>query len=203
MAQTSTPRHELISGEEKDMGRSNLKVDFNKLQCPPGCEVIVEILRHHFFGQLLTTSCTVPEVYIIQFWKHFEPSKDRKTVQTRIDSRDIQFTADDLRTALGLPNEGSKEVKKFTPPPSQYEVLQFLRKLGYDESERVLANATSVNRKHIPQPWLTLYAILTNCVTGKLTGHEHCSLEFLQLIWGLVNDRTVDYAQFIWKDFLL
>ena len=184
MAQTSTPRHELIGDKERDMGRSNLKVDFDKIQCPPGCEIIVEILRHHFLGQLLTKSCTVPEVYIIQFWKYLEPSKDRKTLQTKIDSTDIQFTADDLRTALGLPNEGSKEVEKFTSPPSQSEVLQLLRKLGYDESERVLSNTTSFNRKNIPQPWLTLYAILTNCITGKLTGHEHCSLEFLQILWG-------------------
>ena len=67
MSQTPTPRHELIQGEEREIGKSNLKVDFTKLQCHPTCEIIVEILKNHFIQRLLTASCSVPEVYMIQF----------------------------------------------------------------------------------------------------------------------------------------
>ena len=186
MSNTPTPRHELIQGDEREIGKSNLKVDFDKIQCHATCEIIVEILRNHVINPLLTASCEAPEVYMIQFWKNFEVSKDRKTIQTRIDSRDIQFKVDTLRTVLGLPAEGSKELKKFSLPPSPSEVIKFLRDLGYDESDVKLTNISSVNRKYIPQPWLTLYAILTNSITGKQTGHEHSSLEFLQFFLGIV-----------------
>lgn len=35
---------------------------------------------------------------------------------------------------------------------------------------------------------------------GKETGHEHPTLKFLQLFWGVINLAHIDYTQLIWSD---
>ena len=181
MSLASTPRHELIQGEERNVGKSNVKVDLETLLCHPTCQIIVEILKGHFIRHILTTSCAVPEVYLTQFWESLEVSRDNKTMGIRLDHKDIQYDVITLRSVLGLPAEGSRNFKKFTPFPSLSEVISLLREIGYDESVTKLTKLSSIDRKYIPQPWLTLYSILTNCVTGKETRHEHPSLEIMQI----------------------
>ena len=200
--QTPTPRHELLHGDERNIGKSNLRIDLDKITCHPTCAIIPVILKNHFISTVLTNTSTVPEVYILQFWKDFKPSKDQKSITVRIDSRDIKFKVSTLRMVLGLQAEGSKDAPTFTNPPSLSEVVSFLRKLGYDESKEKITLLKTINRKYIPQPWLTLFAILTNSITGRQSGHEHPSLRLLQFFWGVINKANIDYAQLIWDDML-
>lgn len=80
MEQQTTPRHELIQGQDRTIESGNLKVDLDKLVCHPTCQVIVEILKRHFIRNLLTASCAVPEVYLTQFWESLKVSDDDKTI---------------------------------------------------------------------------------------------------------------------------
>ena len=91
MSHASTPRHELIQGEERNVGKSNLKVDLEILPCHPTCQIIVEILKGHFIQHILTTSSAVPEVYLTQLWESLEVSRDNKTMGISLDHKDIQF----------------------------------------------------------------------------------------------------------------
>ena len=170
MSQGTTPRHELIQGQERTVGKSNRLVDLEKLPCHPTCQVIVEILKNHFIRQALTSTCAVPEVYLTQFWEQLEVSRDNNTMVTRFDQTEISFDVKVLRVVLGLPAEGSRNIKKLTHLPSLSEIIQFLRQIGYDESKIKLTKASSIDRKCIPQPWLTLYSILVNCLSGRETG---------------------------------
>ena len=63
MEQQTTPRHELIQGQDRTIAQSNLKMDLDKLVCHPTCQIIVEILKRHFIRHALTESAAVPEVY--------------------------------------------------------------------------------------------------------------------------------------------
>ena len=211
MEQQSTPRHELIQGQDRTIAQGNLKVDLDKIVCHPTCQVIVEILKRHFIRNLLTASCAVPEVYLTQFWESLKVSDDDTTIQVKLDQKIIKFDVKVLRAVLKLPTEKSKTgsktssntVTKFIKPPPLSEIIQFLRELGYDESETKLDyKLSSINRKNIPQPWLTLYSILINCIAGRETGLEHPSLGLLQIFWGVVKVKTIDYAQLIWDDMI-
>ena len=159
MSQTSTPRQTLLKGQERAVGKSNMKVDFDSLPCHPTCQIIVEILRRHFVRHLLTESCDVPEVYMTQFWESFKASKNHKTITLQLDKSTINLSINTLRLILKLP-----QVKKFAPFPSLEDVIAFHRELGYDESTEELTKISKIDRKFIPQPWLTLYSILTNCI---------------------------------------
>ena len=119
-----------------------------------------------------------------------------KTLGVRLVHKQIVFDVQTLRTVLSLP----ANVKKFTPLPSLSDIVRLLRELQYDESQVTLNKISIVDRKFIPQPWLTLYSILTNSLTDKETGHEHPSLEIMQIFWGIVKQANIDYAQLIWED---
>jgi hypothetical protein len=84
--------------------------------------------------------------------------------------------------------------------PSLSDVIKLLQELQYDESVIQLRNISHVDRKYIPQPWLTLYSILANSLTGRETGHEHPTLETMQIFWGVVKQAQINYAQLIWVD---
>ena len=195
MAKKSTPRHELIQGDERVIAKTNHRIDLDSITCHDTCAIILEILKRHFIYNLLTITTEVPEVYLTQFWETIEISKDEKSLGVHLDHKLVVFDVQTLRTVLGLPN-----VKKFSPLPSLSDVIRLLRELQYDESVIQLRNISHVDRKYIPQPWLTLYSILSNSLTGKETGHEHPSLELMQIFWGVVKQAKIDYGQLIWMD---
>ena len=85
MEQQTTPRHELIQGQDRAIAQSNLKVDFDKIVVHPTCLIIIEILRRHFISHALTASAAVPEVYLTQFWETLNVSKDNKVMQIKLD----------------------------------------------------------------------------------------------------------------------
>ena len=64
MAKTSTPRHELIQGDERIIAKTNHRIDFETFTCHPTCAIILELLKEHFIFNLLTITTTVPEVYL-------------------------------------------------------------------------------------------------------------------------------------------
>ena len=148
MAKASTPRHELIQGDERVISKTNHRIDLDTITCHPTCAIIREILKEHFIVNLLTVTTSVPEVYLTQFWESIEISKNEKSLGVRLDHKQIVFDVKTLRTVLSLPSN----VKKFTPLPSLSDVIRLLRELQYDESEVTLRRISHVDRKFIPQP---------------------------------------------------
>ena len=70
----------------------------------------------------------------------------------RLDHKDIVFDVKTLCNVLGLPAEGTRNLKKFTPLPSLSKIVRHLRELEYDESQVTLNKISTVDRKFIPQP---------------------------------------------------
>lgn len=209
MEQQSTPRHELIQGKDRAIAQSNLKVDLDKIVCHPTCQVIVEILKRNFIRYALTESTAVPEIYLTQFWETLRVTDDNQVMTIKLDQKTIKFDVRTLCAVLKLPTEkaksGSKTTEtKFSNPASLSEIIQLLRELGYDESEQPLEyKISSINRKYIPQPWLTLYSILINYIAGRETGLEKPSLGHILIFWGIVKVKSIDYAQLIWDEMVL
>ena len=79
-------------------------------------------------------------------------------------------------------------------------MIEWLRDIGYDESEGVITRHSKVNIRFLPQPWRTLYIIIAKSLSGRDTGHEHPKLQHLKLFWAIANVKKVDYASIIWED---
>ncbi|GJV61247.1 hypothetical protein Tco_1467347 [Tanacetum coccineum] len=54
-------------------------------------------------------------------------------------------------------------------------------------------------REH--QPWRSFAAIINKCLSGK-TSYDSLRLSQAQFLWGMYNNKKVDYAYLLWEDFI-
>ncbi|GJR50130.1 hypothetical protein Tco_1400651 [Tanacetum coccineum] len=54
-------------------------------------------------------------------------------------------------------------------------------------------------REH--QPWRSFAAIINKCLSGK-TSYDSLRLSQAQILWGMYNNKKVDYAYLLWEDFI-
>ena len=51
------------------------------------------------------------------------------------------------------------------------------------------------------QPWRALASFINLCLTGKTSGYEKLRAPSLQILWGAVNGKNVDFVERIWEEF--
>ena len=51
------------------------------------------------------------------------------------------------------------------------------------------------------QPWRVLITLINLCLTGKTSGHERLRAPALQILWGIVKGKDIDFAERIWEEF--
>ncbi|GKA28329.1 hypothetical protein Tco_0714497, partial [Tanacetum coccineum] len=61
----------------------------------------------------------------------------------------------------------------FVSPPSGDAIMDFVNELGYPE-----------------------------CLTGKTSGHDRPRYPVLQMLWGIITNTNVDYAELMWEEFV-
>ncbi|GKE67718.1 hypothetical protein Tco_1521879, partial [Tanacetum coccineum] len=87
--------------------------------------------------------------------------------------------------------------KKFEEPPLEKEILAFLASLGHSGEIRKI---TDVNVNKLHQPWRSVAAIINKCLSGK-PSYDSLRLSQAQILWGMYNNKKVDYAYIMWEDF--
>ncbi|GJY82563.1 hypothetical protein Tco_0495939 [Tanacetum coccineum] len=88
--------------------------------------------------------------------------------------------------------------KKFEEPPLEKEILVFLANLGHSGE---IKKITDVNVNKLHQPWRSFVAIINKCLSGKPSYHS-LRLSQAQILWGMYNNKKVDYAYLLWEDFI-
>ncbi|GKD17540.1 hypothetical protein Tco_1206698, partial [Tanacetum coccineum] len=88
--------------------------------------------------------------------------------------------------------------EKFEEPPLEKEILAFLASLGYSGEIRKIIDV-NVNKLH--QPWRSFAAIINKCLSGR-TSYDSLRLSQAQILWGMYNNKKVDYAYLLWEDFI-
>ncbi|GKD31778.1 hypothetical protein Tco_1242556 [Tanacetum coccineum] len=181
------------------VGKSNSRAELNKISVPKTCDIIAEILKHHPIAPALTTSATVPIVYMQQFWQTVKFDESKTIMRFKIDQHEVDFSLDTFRTVLQLPQATDNENESFVDVPEFSGIAAFLKDIGYIASVRILAD---FNAKNLTQPWQTLFKIISRCTTGKSTGLDSARIGTLQILWGVVNKVHIDYAKLIWDDII-
>nr|GEX66067.1 hypothetical protein [Tanacetum cinerariifolium] len=85
----------------------------------------------------------------------------------------------------------------FKDPPSEEEILSFIRELGHTGEINFLS-IVNVNRMH--QPWRSIAAIINKCRSGKTTTLESLRLSRAQILLGMFHNKNVDYVYLLWED---
>ncbi|GKC98296.1 hypothetical protein Tco_1168571, partial [Tanacetum coccineum] len=88
--------------------------------------------------------------------------------------------------------------RSFEEPPLEKEIFAFLASLGYSGEIRMI---TDVNVNKLHQPWRSFAAIINKCLSGK-TSYDSLCLSQAQILWGMYNNKKVDYAYLLWEDFI-
>ncbi|GJV26123.1 hypothetical protein Tco_1378818 [Tanacetum coccineum] len=101
----------------------------------------------------------------------------------------------ELRHSSNFPKVGNK---KFEEPPLEKEILAFLASLGHSGEIRKI---TDVNVNKLHQPWRSFAAIINKCLSGK-PSYDSLRLSQAQILWGMYNNKKVDYAYLLWEDFI-
>ncbi|GKC32238.1 hypothetical protein Tco_1039532 [Tanacetum coccineum] len=106
-------------------------------------------------------------------------------------SFDLETLRDMLHICLNLPGQ------KFEDPPFEEEILAFIRELGYLGDINSLSD---VKVDTLYQPWRTFGTIINKCLSGKATRLDQLCLSLAQIIWGMYNQKKVDYVYLLWED---
>ncbi|GJY63517.1 hypothetical protein Tco_0464977 [Tanacetum coccineum] len=88
--------------------------------------------------------------------------------------------------------------KKFVDPPLETEIIIFLASLGHSGDIRKL---TDVNVNKLHQPWRSFAAVINKCLCGT-PSYDSLRLSQAQILWGMYNKKSVDYAYLLWEDFI-
>nr|GEU97076.1 retrovirus-related Pol polyprotein from transposon TNT 1-94 [Tanacetum cinerariifolium] len=127
--------------------------------------------------------------------------RNRKAIQytrlrCQLDEQWFNLTKDTLKDALQITPVINNQA--FTSPPSSDALINFVNELGYP---KLVKNLSNVVTNDMFQPWRALTTIINLCLTGKTSGFERPRAPVLQILWGVVNQAHIDYAERIWEEF--
>ncbi|GKB68426.1 hypothetical protein Tco_0929838, partial [Tanacetum coccineum] len=92
-----------------------------------------------------------------------------------------------------LPNQ------EFVELPSEEELLSFIKELGYSSKCDMLY---VIHTDQMHQHWRTFVVIINWCISGKTTRLAMLRESRAQILWGMYNEKNVDYVSLLWEDFM-
>ncbi|GKA40305.1 hypothetical protein Tco_0732898 [Tanacetum coccineum] len=175
---------------------SNFRLAPEKKLKEPIYQLTLDILKQYSFFNAFTKTADVPEIYMQQFWHTVAQNTSTKTYHFMLDDQQFEVGAEVFRDAFQitprLPNQN------FVEPPPHDDLVSFIKQLGYSDS---LAIISTMYVDKMYQPWRTFLTIINKCLTGKSSGFDRPRRSRIQILWGMVNNKNVDYADLIWEDF--
>ncbi|GJU58986.1 hypothetical protein Tco_1236752 [Tanacetum coccineum] len=178
------------------IGKSNCYLNEEKSQPNPIFKIAVDILKQTNFFRAFTASSTIPAIYIQQFWDTICFDSKAGSYKCQLDEQWFNLTQDTLRDALQITPVNNN--RAFSSPPTPDTLVEFVNKLGYPKEVIHLSNVTT---NDMFQPWRALATIINLCLTGKTSGFERPRAPVLQILWGVVNQAHIDYAERMWEEF--
>ncbi|GJX58112.1 hypothetical protein Tco_0289502 [Tanacetum coccineum] len=87
----------------------------------------------------------------------------------------------------------------FVSPLSGDAIMDFMNELGYLE---VIYFVSSMAVNHLYQPWRAILSMINQCLTSKTFRHDRPKYPVLQMLWGIITNTNVDYAELMWEEFV-
>ncbi|GJV76452.1 hypothetical protein Tco_1508036 [Tanacetum coccineum] len=154
----------------------------------------VAILKNTNFFR---ASSTIPAIYIQQFWDTMRYDLTTGIYSCQLDEQWFNLHKDILRYALQI--TPTNDNNPFVAPPSSDEVIEYVNTLGYPCT---LRNVSTMSVNALYQPWRAILSMINMCLTGKTAGHDRPRHLVLQILWGIIHQSNIDYAERIWEEFV-
>ncbi|GKD62551.1 retrovirus-related pol polyprotein from transposon TNT 1-94, partial [Tanacetum coccineum] len=156
------------------IGKSNCYLDVERSQSNPIYKIAVDILTQTKLFRAFVASSTIPSIYIQQFWDTIQHTQRRPSDHT------------------------SQQQQCFSSPPTTDALIKFFNDVGYP---KVVRHLSDVVTNDMFQPWRALATIINLCLIGKTSGFERPRAPVLQILWGVVNQAHIDYAERMREEF--
>nr|GEZ44838.1 hypothetical protein [Tanacetum cinerariifolium] len=125
-----------------------------------------------------------------------QPVQDLALNMDNLDEQWFVLTKDTLREAFQITPINNNQL--FVTPPSYDTLINFVNELGYP---KLVKNVSNVVTNDMFQPRRALLTIINLCLTGKTSRFKRPKAPVLQILWGIVKQANIDYAERIWKEF--
>nr|GEZ36893.1 hypothetical protein [Tanacetum cinerariifolium] len=125
------------------------------------------------------------------------PSGQAPEIAPPLDEQWVVLTKDTLREALQITPVNNNQA--FAAPLTSEELVNFINELGYPKLVRNLSNVVT---NDLFQPWRTLLTIINLCLMGKTSGFERPRAPVLQILWGIIKQANIDFAERICEEFV-
>ncbi|GKB58217.1 hypothetical protein Tco_0914403 [Tanacetum coccineum] len=178
------------------IGKSNCYLNEEKSQPSPIFKIVVDILKQTNFFRAFTASSTIPAIYIQQFWDTICFDSKAGSYKCQLDEQWFNLTQDTLRDALQITPVDNN--RAFSSPLTPDTLVEFVNMLG---SLKEVIHLSNVTTNDMFQPWRALTTVINLCLTGKTSGFERPRASVLQILWGVVNQAHIDYAERMWEEF--
>ncbi|GKA12450.1 hypothetical protein Tco_0691996 [Tanacetum coccineum] len=139
--------------------RNNQRVASNSHITDTMLRFVVEILRDHKLYNLVSLNTTVLVIYLHQFWITINHNKNNHAFTFELDNHTFTLTPRLLKTILQMPppNPNNTNIQ----PPSEIQILKFIKTLGYDEDPKTKLIAISkMVTTRLYQPWRAILSVL-------------------------------------------
>ncbi|GKD14060.1 hypothetical protein Tco_1198467 [Tanacetum coccineum] len=175
------------------IGKYNLRLSSDVTSKEATLQVVYDVLKLTPFYKAFQVTADVPEIYMQELW--VSAYMHNRSVRFKMNNKKYILNLDQFRDILQIcPKVGNK---KFEEPPLEKEILAFLANLGHSGEIRKI---TDVNVNKLHQPWRSFAAIINKCLSGK-PSYDSLRLSQAQILWGMYNNKKVDYAYLLWEDF--
>ncbi|GJY58096.1 hypothetical protein Tco_0457988 [Tanacetum coccineum] len=119
------------------------------------------------------------------------------TYRFQLDEDWFTLDANLLREALKI--TPIDQAHPFMSPPLGDAIMDFVNEMGYPEVIHFVSSM-AVNRLY--QPLRAILSMINQCLTGKTFGHDRPRYPVLQMLWGIITNTNVDYAELVWEEFV-
>ncbi|GKC71745.1 hypothetical protein Tco_1117628 [Tanacetum coccineum] len=137
----------VLKADKVKISPTNMRIDPIMTPKEETYQVILNVIKNSSFFKAFLASTVVPKIYMQHIWH---------TVTKALDI---------------CPRVPGKE---FIEPPSEEELLTFLR---------------------------TLASFINKCLSGKTISNDRLRQSKVAIIWGMFHNKYVEYAKLIWEDF--
>nr|GEY21541.1 hypothetical protein [Tanacetum cinerariifolium] len=79
------------------------------------------------------------------------------------------------------------------------ELLSFIKELGYSGKCDILS---AIHNDQMQYPWRKFAGIINRCISEKTTRLDRLKELRAQILWGMYNQKNVDYVALLWEDFM-
>ncbi|GKD29802.1 hypothetical protein Tco_1240580, partial [Tanacetum coccineum] len=95
-----------------------------------------------------------------------QSQQNNHTFTFELDKHTFTLTPGLLRTVLQMPPPDPNNT--YTKPPSEIQILEFIKTLGYDEDPKTkMIDVSKMVATRLHQPWRAILSVLNRCLKGK------------------------------------